>query len=194
MSRWAGAFAIAAVAAFVSSASAAAPGSFTFKLPLPKPHQALIYELTASATIPAGTTFTATGSPWVLNATNQPNLPSYIRAAAVTFPTGAGKWLIFIAINAPKGLVHGRRTSSAAGDATLDTNVQATPPLTGWTPTVGLSAYQQVLICRVLEAHEEQAARDKQEKEFFSTLVGGSPTEGKQIVGYAKKADTSCNK
>jgi hypothetical protein len=185
--RLAGTCALLATATLASAASAAAPpGTFSFKLPLPQANTGVIYELKASVKIPAGTTFSSTGSQFVFNVTNQPNLPGYIRAAAVVVPAGTGAWDIFIAINAPKNALKGRRLATAALDTTLDMTAQALPPLADFTPEI--AQLHLINACRAFEAR----LRDKRRSAAFLVLMGANPDEAALIATYAEEADPHC--
>lgn len=172
-----------AAAALATSAVAAAPGTFNFAFPLPKPDTGVFYELDATVKIPSGTTVTSTGSPWVLNTTNQPNLPSYIRAAAAVVPAGTGAWHIFIAINAPKGLVKGRRLSAAETDTTLNVSIQETPPFSNWTTQV---KKENEDACHLVTA-AVIGVKDPLAGAAYLILIGATPSEAKTIVGYVKQ-------
>jgi hypothetical protein len=178
----------AAPQSVAQSTGVGAPGTFSFKLPLPQPLHGAIYELKAKVSVPAGTTFSSSGNPFVVNVTNGSRVPSYIRAAGVELSTGKDTWELFIAINAPKGLVNNRRLTSATDDTTLDLTAAA-PGLGSLESRLSYAVEDKVDECdELLHAIKQNPSGAF----FYLVFLGASPTEAEQIIDYAKKADTHC--
>lgn len=99
-----------AALAVVGSASAATPTSKTFSIPLPAPHTGTIVEFVATG-VPGQPA--VNGDPFSFRIANLASLPSYIRAAADVVRVKPLEFDIFVAINAPKGLVPRRLAADA---------------------------------------------------------------------------------
>ena len=107
MLRWVVVFAALAV---VGPASAAAPTSKTFSIPLPAPRTGTIVEFVAKG-VPGQPA--VQGDPFSFRIANLTSLPSYIRAAAEVVRVKPLEFDIFVAVNAPKGLVPRRLAANA---------------------------------------------------------------------------------
>jgi hypothetical protein len=101
---------VLAALAVVGPASAATPTSKTFSIPLPAPRTGTIVEFVATG-VPGQPA--VQGDPFSFRIANLASLPSYIRAAADVIRVKPLEFDIFVAVNAPKGLVPRRLAGNA---------------------------------------------------------------------------------
>jgi hypothetical protein len=178
MGRLAGLCAFVAAIALATSAAAAAPGTFNFAFPLPSLGHGSIYEVVLKMKLPAGTT--VTGTPFTFHLANGSTVPGYIRAAYAVVANGPGTWDIFVGINAPTS-TKGRRLSSSSGGETLDTTLQVNP-IPGAKDTASEQSKADECLKWLKEAHGVSVG----------VLLGGSQSEGAQIMKYIRADDSHC--
>ena len=151
-------------------------------IPLPKDRHGTIRLVDATVRLPSNVK--VTGSPFLLSVRNGAKLPCYIRAAAMTIQKPNGLWRIYVAINAPKGLVQCRAPASAAGaasDTKLNLDVGVVAPTNQYPTTV---KEQPGDACKALK-HERAP-----ERESTMSLLGSSTW--REIRDRAENGDGAC--
>ncbi|MBV8064215.1 MAG: hypothetical protein JOY73_01670 [Actinobacteria bacterium] len=166
---------LAALALLAGAVPAAAGTSKSFSIPLPAPKTGTFVELVARG-VPGKPA--VTGDPFTITIGNLSSLPSYIRAAAAVVRAKPLEYDIFIAINAPEGLVHARRLAVAdALDLIIASASQAFP-----TGNIDLHSGDGCAAFYITHAYGGSPV----------VTLGPWQSTGNAIFGFTKAADKHC--
>jgi hypothetical protein len=166
----------------------AGPRTLVFKIELPKPRLGTIAEIAMKLTPPPGASgFRVSGNPFTLSIGNLSALPTYIRAAAAVRQTGPLSYDIFIAINAPKGLVHALRLpASSLQGAAASITIGAIPGPTATGTLVRGDA------CKAFKVKTTTGQRATPGKVDLYQVLGPWGSPPMSIFAFAEAADPAC--